>query len=50
MSTAPGLKGSPTRARAFAASAFVVLAVIGLWKFIDYRMQQPPAPAITLPG
>jgi hypothetical protein len=45
MPTAPGTKGTPTRRRAFFASAFVVLTVIGVWKFIDYRMQPPPPPA-----
>jgi hypothetical protein len=49
MGTAPGTTGIPTRVRAFVASAFVVLTVIGVWKFIDYRTQPPPPPAVTVP-
>jgi len=34
----------PKRGRALLASVLVVLTVIGVWKFIDYRMQPPPPP------
>ncbi len=44
MPTALRTKRTPTRGRAFFASAFVVLTVIGVWKFIDYRMQPPLPP------
>jgi hypothetical protein len=44
MPPAPGTKRNPTRGRAFFASAFVVLTVVGVWKFIDYRTQPPPPP------
>ena len=44
MSATLGTKGTPTRARALFASVFVVLTVIGVWKFIDYRTQPPPPP------
>jgi hypothetical protein len=43
-----GTKRTLTRARVFFASVFIVLTVIGVWKFIDYRMQPPPPPqAVT---
>jgi hypothetical protein len=44
MSPVPGPKGTPTRGRAVFASVVVVLTVVGLWKFIDYRTQPPPPP------
>jgi len=44
MPAAPGTTRGPTRGRALFATAFVVLTVIGLWKFIDYRTQPPPPP------
>ena len=44
MPPALGPTKAPTRGRALFASAFVVLTVIGVWKFIDYRMQPPPPP------
>jgi hypothetical protein len=44
MPTAPGTTRTPTRGRTLFASAFVALTVIGVWKFIDYRMQPPPPP------
>ena len=49
MSDAPGTKTPPTRSRAFFAGVFVVLTVIGVWKFIDYRTQPPPPPIVTVP-
>ncbi|HXX41232.1 MAG TPA: hypothetical protein VEI58_03090 [Chthoniobacterales bacterium] len=30
--------------RSWIASAIVVLLVIAVWKFIDYRMRPPPPP------
>jgi hypothetical protein len=30
--------------RAWVATAVVVLVVIAVWKFIDWRMQPPPPP------
>jgi hypothetical protein len=48
MPAAPGPVRTPSRGRALFASAFVALTVIGVWKFIDYRMQPPPPPkAVT---
>lgn len=44
MSPALGRKETPTRGRPFLASMVVVLVVIGVWKFIDYRTQPPPPP------
>ncbi len=49
MPAAPGPLAPPSRGRVFLASALVVLIVAGLWKFIDYRMQPPPPPAVTAP-
>ena len=40
--------GTPRRGRALLASALVVLTVIGVWKFIDYRMQPPPPPGTVI--
>jgi hypothetical protein len=45
MPPALNAKRIPTRGRDLFASAFVVLTVIGVWKFIDYRTQPPPPPA-----
>jgi len=38
----------PNRGRAVLASVLVVLTVIGVWKFIDYRMQPPPPPRAAI--
>jgi hypothetical protein len=32
---------APTRARIFLAWAVVILVVIAVWKFVDYRNQPP---------
>ncbi len=37
----------PTRGKKIAAWAVVILTVIVLWEFIDYRMQ-PPLPPRTV--
>ena len=34
----------PSRGRVLLATLIVVLTAIGVWKFIDYRMQPPPPP------
>lgn len=34
----------PSRRRALLAGLIVVLTMIGVWKFIDYRLQPPPPP------
>jgi hypothetical protein len=39
----------PTPARVFAAWVIVVLTLLATWKFIDYRSQPPPPPAVTVP-
>jgi hypothetical protein len=31
------------------ALVIVALAVVGVWKFIDYRTQPPPPPAVAAP-
>jgi hypothetical protein len=38
-----------SRARTLLALIVVVLTVIAVWKFIDYRTQPPAPPAITAP-
>jgi len=40
---------APGRGRQLLASVVVVVTVIVAWKFIDYRMQPPPAPAVAAP-
>jgi hypothetical protein len=49
MSDTLGAKRPRTRSRAFFAGVFVVLTVIGVWKFIDYRAQPPLPPSVALP-
>ncbi len=39
----------PTRGRLLFAYAVVVLMLLATWKFIDYRMQPPPPPAVAAP-
>jgi hypothetical protein len=34
----------PTRARMIFAFVVVIVVVLGVWKFIDYRTQPPPPP------
>jgi hypothetical protein len=34
----------PTRARTLLAWSVVILTVIAVWKFVDYRTQPPPTP------
>jgi hypothetical protein len=36
--------------RIWIATALVVLVVIALWRFIDYRTQPPPPPNLVAPG
>jgi hypothetical protein len=38
-----------TRGRVVVAGAIVLLTVIATWKFIDYRTQPPPPPAVAAP-
>jgi hypothetical protein len=35
--------------RRWIATAIVILVVIAVWKFIDYRMQPPPPPNPVAP-
>jgi len=49
MSTVPGTQGISSRGRTIFASAVVVLTVFGVWKFIDYRTEPPPPPAVAAP-
>jgi len=49
MPTASGPEKTPTRRKAILAGVFVVLTVVGVWKFIDYRMQPPPPPTVAAP-
>ena len=34
----------PTRGRMIFATIVVIVVVLGVWKFIDYRTQPPPPP------
>jgi len=36
--------GRPSRARKLFATLAVIVTVLIVWKFIDYRMQPPPPP------
>jgi hypothetical protein len=40
---------APSRARTILAVIVVVLTVIAVWKFIDYRTQPPEPPAVAAP-
>jgi hypothetical protein len=44
MNNGEGTEQPPPRWRVVLASFFVVLTVLGAWKFIDYRTQAPPPP------
>jgi hypothetical protein len=46
--TAEG-ENRPTRARVFAAWVILALTLAATWKFIDYRTQPPPPPAVAAP-
>jgi hypothetical protein len=35
----------PSNRRRWMAALAVILLVLAVWKFIDYRMQPPPPPA-----
>jgi hypothetical protein len=35
---------APSRARKLIATLVVILTVVAVWKFIDYRTQPPPPP------
>ena len=35
---------APTRARMLIATVVVILTIVAVWKFIDYRTQPPPPP------
>jgi len=37
----------PTRARIIAAWIVVILTVIAVWKFVDYRNQPPAVKTVT---
>jgi hypothetical protein len=38
-----------TLARMLVAWAVVVLVVVAVWKFVDYRNQPPPMPSVAAP-
>lgn len=38
-----------SRAKTFLALIIIVLTVIAVWKFIEYRTQPPEPPTITAP-
>ena len=40
---------APNRGRQVLACVVVIVTVIVAWKFIDYRTQPPPAPAVATP-
>jgi hypothetical protein len=37
------------RGRKLVASLVVVVTLLGVWKFIDCRMQPPPPPVVAAP-
>jgi hypothetical protein len=37
----------PTRSRTIAAWIVVILTVVAVWKFVDYRNQPPKVEAVT---
>jgi hypothetical protein len=39
----------PTRARKIVAWTIVVLTVLAVWKFTDYRNQPPPVSSVAAP-
>jgi hypothetical protein len=43
------LANQPTRAGILAAWIVVVLLVVAVWKFIDYRNQPPAVPSVVAP-
>lgn len=45
MTQATDAEKKPGRGRALLATIIVIVVVICVWKFIDYRMQPPPPPA-----
>ncbi|MGZ5553128.1 MAG: hypothetical protein ACXWHF_05765 [Chthoniobacterales bacterium] len=39
-----GASTPPTHARKIMASVIVLVTIVAVWKFIDYRTQPPPPP------
>jgi hypothetical protein len=39
----------PTRARLIVAWLVVILTVVAVWKFVDYRNQPPATPSVAAP-
>jgi hypothetical protein len=42
-------QAQPTRSRMIAAWIVVIVTVVAVWKFVDYRNQPPDLPSVAAP-